>query len=160
MRPFRIRRGASKKHCGHRVSSFDLATSRRREKLCVERIKTIHRYVMELSGDPDSSSFEDAMYSEGVLQGMCQLGDWINDPFLYAAEAMERIATIHPFIDGNKRTAFVVASVILADRGIVLEDTEDVAEFVIGVATGKTHVEEIAHWLRKKSNHSPRRAMT
>lgn len=160
MRFFHRSRNSGASRFKKRVSSSDIASGRRKERLCVERIKEIHHLIMEKSGNSETFGFEDVVYSEGVLQGICQIGDWINDPFLYAAEAMQRIATMHPFMDGNKRTAFVVASTILAQRGIRLEDSENVVDFVFQVAMGNIQTEEIAHWLKSRSNHSPRRAMT
>jgi death on curing protein len=59
------------------------------------------------------------------------------------------IAKNHPFVDGNKRVAFLAMYVFLALNGFVLEASEeDVVELVLGVASGATSEENLATWLR------------
>jgi len=44
----------------------------------------------------------------------------------------------HPFLDGNKRTRFMVAAVFLEVNGIVVTATEEsVVENTLGLAAGK-----------------------
>jgi len=61
---------------------------------------------------------------------------------------MHGIITGHPFIDGNKRTGFALARLILQDAGLDISSTEDDKyDLVILVATGKLDVEGIVQWL-------------
>ena len=64
------------------------------------------------------------------------------------------IARNHPFIDGNKRTAFVCAELFLALNGLVLlaEDAACVST-MLTLAGGELPETEFADWLR--SNLSP-----
>lgn len=59
------------------------------------------------------------------------------------------IARNHPFVDGNKRTAAVVAETFLALNGHRLKasDAELVVTFV-ALAAGELTEDELAHWLR------------
>ncbi len=60
------------------------------------------------------------------------------------------IARNHPFIDGNKRTAFVAVELFLACNGFEL--TADDAQCVVtmlGVAAGDISEAEFATWLRE-----------
>lgn len=58
------------------------------------------------------------------------------------------IAHNHPFVDGNKRTAFVVAAAFLALNGYELVAPErEVAEVFLRVASGELSQEELARWL-------------
>lgn len=54
----------------------------------------------------------------------------------------------HPFVDGNKRTAFVVAVVVLAKNGRRLVATDaDVVAFMEAVAAGRCTIEDVQDWL-------------
>ncbi len=61
-----------------------------------------------------------------VLKLMEELVLWIQNysaslhPVIFAAEVHERIATIHPFIDGNGRTARLVMNMILLQNGYTI----------------------------------------
>ena len=59
------------------------------------------------------------------------------------------IARNHGFVDGNKRTAFVVAYVFLLDHGYQLtaSDVEAVGVIVL-LAAGETEEVELAAWFR------------
>jgi death-on-curing protein len=62
------------------------------------------------------------------------------------------IARNHPFVDGNKRTAFVAAELFLALNGLAL-DAEDGACVVtmLAVAAGQMDEATFARWLRAHS---------
>ena len=60
------------------------------------------------------------------------------DPFELAAAYLFGIAKNHPFVDGNKRTAFAAADLFLFLNGFTLEATqEEVIQFVLMVAAGE-----------------------
>ena len=59
------------------------------------------------------------------------------------------IANNHGFLDGNKRTAWVVARLFLADNGEVLRfDRMDAVPLMEGVAAGRIRETELAEWFR------------
>jgi death-on-curing protein len=59
------------------------------------------------------------------------------------------IARNHPFVDGNKRIAFVAAAVFLYDQGDDLEVVEeDAVEAVLGLSAGEMTELAFATWLR------------
>jgi death-on-curing protein len=66
-----------------------------------------------------------------------------------AAALLQSLAVNHPFVDGNKRTAWVSCMVFLAINGVQLRPDIDAGErLVIAVSTGRVHeVEEIAQAL-------------
>ena len=90
----------------------------------------------------------DAIRDEGCIPAICN-GDFYDDPIERAAYYLHRIATRHPYVEGNKRTAYLTASLIIKEgTGLLL--SEDVAtnnEFVRRVANGDVSVEEIQEWL-------------
>ena len=61
------------------------------------------------------------------------------------------IAKNHPFVDGNKRTAFVVCRTFLKFNGHDMNatETEKYIEF-IGVADGSISEESLAEWIRTR----------
>jgi death-on-curing protein len=72
------------------------------------------------------------------------------DVFELAAGYAFGIARDHPFIDGNKRTAFVAAAVFLVDHGHDIVAPETAAlETMLRLADGQVSAEEFAAWLRQ-----------
>ncbi len=70
-------------------------------------------------------------------------------PFDLAAAYCVGIARNHPFIDGNKRTAFLAAAVFLELNGYLIAPSEvDVVEKITQVAAGKMDQAELGLWLR------------
>ena len=63
------------------------------------------------------------------------------------------IARNHPFIDGNKRTAFVAATMFLELNGRRFGATEvDAATAFLRLAAGELSEAELAGWLRSNSS--------
>ena len=62
------------------------------------------------------------------------------------------LAKNHPFLDGNKRTAFVATELFLALNGYVLK-ADDVACVLtmLAVAGGELNEEDFAKWIRANS---------
>ncbi len=62
------------------------------------------------------------------------------------------LANNHPFIDGNKRTAFMAMVVFLGLNGFRLVATEpEVVELMLDVAGGKCDETTLGEWLRLHS---------
>lgn len=61
------------------------------------------------------------------------------------------IARNHPFIDGNKRTAYLAMEVFLIINGFDLDvaDEDAIAAF-LGLAAGEVGEEELAAWIRER----------
>jgi len=72
------------------------------------------------------------------------------DIFELAAVYASGIIRTHPFVDGNKRTAFVAAYVFLASNELRLVATEvDAAQVVKLLAAGEIDETTFSAWLRK-----------
>jgi len=64
---------------------------------------------------------------------------------------MHGIITGHPFIDGNKRTGYVLGRLILQEQGFDIRASEDDKyAMVIQVATGQLSVEGIVVWMKER----------
>ncbi|MCB8838831.1 type II toxin-antitoxin system death-on-curing family toxin [Aurantimonas sp. VKM B-3413] len=71
------------------------------------------------------------------------------DAFDLAAAYLYGIARNHPFVDGNKRTAIVVAAVFLMKHDYrITADNGMVYQFVMDVAAGAVSEESAARWFR------------
>ena len=61
------------------------------------------------------------------------------------------LARNHGFVDGNKRTAWVIARLFLADNDVRLAyDKADAVRLVEGLAAGRIDEEALAAWFRER----------
>lgn len=73
------------------------------------------------------------------------------DIFDLAAAYAEGISSDHPFVDGNKRTAFTAADMFLEDNGYRLESEKGNEQEImfLNLADGKVTRVELAEWYRQ-----------
>jgi death-on-curing protein len=72
-----------------------------------------------------------------------------NDPAALAAAYAFGVARNHPFVDGNKRTAWVLARLFLVINGLVLSyEAADAIRTVLALASGDLSEDELASWFR------------
>ena len=70
-------------------------------------------------------------------------------PFLAALYGID-LAQNHPFLDGNKRTAFQAMYVFLGLNGLRIVASEpDVVRIMLEVASGTLNEDEVAGWLKR-----------
>lgn len=78
-----------------------------------------------------------------------------DDPCSLAAACAFGIARNHPFVDGNKRTAWVAARLFLRMNGHALVFSEqDAIRTVLALAGGELSEDELAGWLREHLDQS------
>ena len=65
------------------------------------------------------------------------------------AALVHSLIAFHPFIDGNKRTAFVAAEVILNLNGYHITPDFEHEAFFWAMARGEKSIEEIQVWLKR-----------
>lgn len=126
-----------------------------------------------MSGEPEWVTLDDALFihrqliatfggSDGVRdEGL--LASALNrarDQFAYGSKGLSELAAAyahgiaknHPFVDGNKRVAFVVARVFLGINGIGFDPPEpETVVMVEGLAAGTVSQAEFARWISKHS---------
>ena len=65
-----------------------------------------------------------------------------------AAAIFESIISNHPFVDGNKRTAYVLMRLILRQYDFdIFADQNEKYEFVVSAAKGEIKFDRIREWL-------------
>mgnify|MGYP003592209837 FL=1 len=74
------------------------------------------------------------------------------DLFTKAAVLMYAIITNKPFVEGNKRTAFMCAMFLLRFNGYqIIASQESLLELVTGAGAGKYQVDQIVRWFKKNA---------
>ena len=70
-----------------------------------------------------------------------------------AACYAEAVSHNHPFIDGNKRTAFACSSMFLEDNNLTLstENQEEIENIIVDLTEKKITLKEFAIFLQKNS---------
>jgi len=97
------------------------------------------------SGTRDAGLLESALARPKNLHAHGQ-----TDICLLAAAYAARIVRNHPFVDGNKRTAFLAAYVFLGLNGLDLTADEiEAAEAMLRLASGEVKEDMFADWLRR-----------
>src|SRR6516225_1415779 len=72
-----------------------------------------------------------------------------------AASYARGVILNHPFLDGNKRTGFMVAAVFLEVNGYEVTATEEsVVENTLALAAGSLKEKDYAAWLKENSRKS------
>ena len=65
-----------------------------------------------------------------------------------AAAIIESIVKNHPFVDGNKRTGYVLMRLFLRNNQLDINvEEEEKYQFVIKVASGKYTIDQIKNWI-------------
>jgi death-on-curing protein len=98
----------------------------------------------------------DGLRNEGGLQSalarapnLAAYGD--PDAAALASAYALGIARNHPFVDGNKRTAWIAARLFLRINGFhLLYDHEEAARVMLAVAAGDLDEDQFAEWLRER----------
>jgi death-on-curing protein len=72
------------------------------------------------------------------------------DLFTLAAAYITGIIRNHPFIDGNKRTAFMTGYVFLSRNGKeLIADEAEATQIMLALASTKVSEEDFALWIKK-----------
>lgn len=108
---------------------------------------------MLLAEHGGASGLRDEGLIESAMAGLVnhfQHGE--TDIFQIAASYAFALTRNHPFVDGNKRTAFAAAGVFLELNGSELQGTEpDAVLAVLALSKGELDSKEFGNWLRISS---------
>jgi death-on-curing protein len=122
--------------------------------LSLEEVILIHERIVERFGGGrglrDRKSLDSAI---GRPQATFEGQDLYPDLFTKAAALGESLARNHPFVDGNKRTAWEAMRTFLEENGRPLRaGPDEIVEFVLCIAEGRVSTEEITTWLRERGS--------
>lgn len=111
-------------------------------------VEAVHRRQIERHGG--AHGIRDAGMLESALARPENLAHY-GEPAIFdlAAAYAFGLAKNHPFVDGNKRTAFVVSTLFLAYNGYRFHaDKAESALVFLRLAAGDMTEEELARWFR------------
>ena len=109
----------------------------------------IHQVIIEKFGG--ASGIKDRGALEAALNrpyATFDQKDLYPSPVEKAAAILESILINHPFIDGNKRTGYVLMRLTLMEGGMDIKASQkEKYEFVIKVSEGKLDISRIKEWI-------------
>ena len=118
-----------------------------------EFVLWLHERTVERTGG--SQGVRDEALLESALSRPRNLYHYEEaDIFDLAAAYAEGISSNHPFVDGNKRTAFTAADMFLEDNGYRLESEKGNEQEILflNLADGKVTRAELAEWYRQNAH--------
>ncbi len=117
----------------------------------LNEVKNIHDILIDNFGGV--KGLRDSAVLESAINRPYQTfdgNDLYKNPTEKAAAIFESIISNHPFIDGNKRTAYVLMRLTLRKYGFDIQASQsDKYEFVIKAAKGELSFEEILEWIEQ-----------
>lgn len=124
----------------------------------IEKRVVLAYHDMQLAEHGGSSGVRDEGLLESALARPQNFAAYANEaPSLYRLSAAYAfgIAKNHPFVDGNKRTALVVAIAFLERNGVTFTATQEETYLTFyDLAAGKISEDELADWFEKYSDAS------
>ena len=119
----------------------------------IETVLILHEQVLMQYGG--ASGIRDVGLLDAALNRPFQTFDGEDlypDVYHKAPAVIESVILNHPFLDGNKRTGFLLCASFLLDHNIQLTASEDSRyNFVINISTGNLSFEEIVIWLQQNT---------
>jgi death on curing protein len=122
-------------------------------------VLTIHADLLQrYGGHPglrDRNLLESALAQPRITYG----GKYVHKTvFDKAAAYGYHVCKNHPFIDGNKRVAFVLMDIFLQKNGWeVVADEEEAYSMMMTLASGKLTKIQLANWLKEHCSKLPRK---
>lgn len=120
--------------------------------ISVSQALKIHDIVIEKFGG--ASGLRDEKLLKSALERPFQTFDGKDlypTPITKSSAILESILMNHPFVDGNKRTGYVLFRLVLNYFDFDIHATqEEKYEFVISITTGERKFEEICLWVEEK----------
>jgi len=120
--------------------------------LSVQEAEAIHLAVMEEYPEEPSGILDRGLL-ESILHRPVHTAAYQEaDECAQAATLLWGLIRSHAFVQGNKRTATAIAFFFLERAGYTIATTDDeILELVYAINEGKMPVEEVAGWLRVRS---------
>ncbi len=112
-------------------------------------IEAHNRIVKMTGGTAGILSISNLQYILDTVQDIGR-GSELDKLISNSAYILYNIITLHPFVDGNKRTAFETAKAFLQLNGQHFAVGEDEAfNTLVSIAKGELHVKDVEGWIRK-----------
>ena len=118
----------------------------------VAQVCEINSRILLASPDVIERNLGGVMRDSATLEWILIEIDGLTDSFERAAVVLQKIATRHPFTQGNKRTAVVLANMILIMDGFEIDvGPEKLNQDVRDMINAEWSVETVYTWLKENS---------
>ena len=119
--------------------------------ISVQEVESIHNILIDTFGG--SKGIRDLGLLESALArpfATFQITDLYPSPIDKAAALLESLVINHPFIDGNKRTAYTLMRLILLENQMDINASqEEKYNLVISASTGQYRFDDIRNWISR-----------
>ena len=119
--------------------------------ITVRQILTLHEFeIKKYGGSPGIRDIGMLKSATGRPFATFNGTDLYSDIYSKSAALIQSIAKNHPFVDGNKRTAFVATTTFLELNKYSLEITQkEVVNYTLRIVNENLSVDEISAWIKK-----------
>ncbi|WP_145198986.1 type II toxin-antitoxin system death-on-curing family toxin [Sphingobium sp. B2] len=123
----------------------------RREPVWIEKSVALAIHDRQLAEHGGGTGVrDDGLLESGLARPLNQWAYGDDDPCQLAAAYAFGIVRNHPFVDGNKRTGWVLARLFLALNQVALTfDPTDATRTMIAFAAGNLTETDLADWFRQ-----------
>ncbi|NLL95481.1 MAG: Fic family protein [Thermoplasmatales archaeon] len=101
------------------------------------------------SGSGDEAFLAGVVRDWGTLDYIASKINEAKTPLMRASTALCLISNLHPFMDGNKRTALLTCHMLLKPY-VVAEDSDKMDVFIREVGSGTYDVGDVCDWLKER----------
>lgn len=119
--------------------------------ISVQEVETIHNMLIDKFGG--SKGIRDLGLLESAVArpfATFQMKDLYPNPIDKASALLESLVINHPFIDGNKRTAYTLMRLILLENKMDIHASqEEKYHLVISASTGQYRFNDIRDWISR-----------
>lgn len=121
--------------------------------LTTDEVMLIHERILEKS-EGAGGIIEWKLLASAVKrpQASFDKNDLYSNLFVKAAALGHSLVLNHPFIDGNKRTAWEAMHTFIEENGFMLKvKPDEIVELMLRVEDKSAGVEQIATWLKQRA---------
>jgi len=115
----------------------------------MNQIERLYRRVVEMSGG--ESGYLSKSNLEYLLETIKDVGERLDRERAITKKAaflLYNIIVLHPFVNGNKRTAYELVRLFLQANGHDIDaSSKDEYQFLLDVASGKASATDVERWI-------------
>jgi len=119
----------------------------------LDKIVEIQTTILYFSQLPEDAGMDGKIRDVGTLDYLISNGNLLPGSIEQASWYLFGVATKHPFFQGNKRTALMLAALILdldSNNYNINAEDEEIAIYVEEIADDRHSLDEVEKWLREK----------
>jgi len=117
--------------------------------LTMKQIERLYRRVIQMTGG--ESGYLSRSNLEYLLDTVKDVGERLERKPAIAKKAaflLYNVVVLHPFVNGNKRTAYELVRLFLQANGYDIDaSSKDEYQFLLDVASGKASATDVERWI-------------